>query len=103
VVFCLDVFQREMGALARDLVACSFIESTHESERFAIAGYATDVPQFKNVGIFSPDKSRRLFLERIAPGVKEALEHQESPGDFYEKLEMLEEEAINTILGRHKE
>jgi len=103
VVVCLDVFQREVGALARDLAACGFIECSHESERFAIAGYATDVPQFRSVRIFTPDKSRRLFLARIAPGVKEALEHQESPGDFYEKLEMLEEEGINTILGRPKE
>jgi hypothetical protein len=100
VVVCLDVFQREVGALARDLATCGFIENSPESERFAIAGYASDVPQFRSVGIFTPDKSRRLFLERIAPGMEEAIEHKEPPGDFYDKLEILEEEAINTILGR---
>lgn len=103
IVVCLDVFQREVGMLARDLAAWGFIETSPESERFAIAGYATDVPQFRGVGIFSQDKSRRLFLERLAPDVEEAMGHQEPPGDFYEKLELIAEIAIKAILGRTEE
>ena len=99
VVVSLDVFQREVGALARDLAACGFIEVSPESECFAIASYATDAPQLRNVAILTPDKSRRLFLKRIAPGVKEGQEHQGAPGDFYDNLKMLAQEAIRKILG----
>ncbi len=88
LIVCLTAVQREVETLAEELLAAGFIENTPESERFAIACYSPASATLGNVGIQTPDRSRRLFLAKIAlPPSTEILNLDNSC--FREKLEYL--------------
>jgi hypothetical protein len=65
MIVSLTVAQRDVETLAEELLAAELIENTPDSERFAIACYSPVSATLGNVGIQTPDRSRRLFLVKI--------------------------------------
>jgi hypothetical protein len=88
VIVCLTVVQREVEPLADELLAAGLIENTPDSERFAIACYSPASATMGNVGIQTPDRSRRLFLAKIALPPSTELQHLNNE-NFREKLQTL--------------
>ena len=88
VIVCLTVVQREVETLAEELLAAGLIENTPDSERFAIACCSPASATLGNVGIQTPDRSRRLFLAKIALPPATELLHLDT-GNFRGKLQAL--------------
>jgi hypothetical protein len=88
VIVCLTVAQREVETLAEELLAAGLIENTQDSERFAIACYSPASATLGNLGIQTPDQSRRLFLAKIALPPSTEILHMDA-GNFREKLQTL--------------
>ncbi len=88
VIVCLTVVQRDVETLADELLAAGLIEKSQDSERFAIACYSPASATFGNVGIQTPDRSRRLFLAKIALPPATEFQYLDTE-NFREKLEVL--------------
>jgi hypothetical protein len=105
VIVCLTVVQRDVETLAEELLAAGLIENTEDSERFAIACYSPASATFGNVGIQTPDRSRRLFLAKIALPPATEFQYLDT-ANFREKLEVLtaagRKRASGTKPGQHE-
>lgn len=102
-IVCLTVVQRDVETLAEELLAAGLIENTPDSERFAIACYSPASATLGNVGIQTPDRSRRLFLAKIALPPATEFQHLDTE-NFRGKLQALttswRERASGTKLGQ---